>query len=105
VAGFIASALLIAISVIAVTIDGEINRWIILVSSSIVSFMVLSTIGLIYLASSRRRMRQFAEWSSKLINRTTRRLTRGKKRVLVREEKILHFFEEIHDDYLELRRD
>lgn len=105
VAGFIASAILIAVSVVAVTLDGNINRFIILVSSSIVTFMVLSTIGLVFIVSSRARMQAFAEKSSKLINRTTRRLTRGKKRVLVREKKIFHFFEEIHDDYLGLRRD
>lgn len=105
VAGFIAAGILIAISVLAVTLDGNINRVIILVSSSVVTFMILSTIGLIFLVSSRKRMRAFADWSSKLINRTTRKLTRGRKRVLVREEKIFNFFEDIHDDYLELRRD
>lgn len=105
VAGFIASAVLIAISVVAVTLDGNINRWIILVSSSIVLFMVLSTFGLIYLVSSRKRMQSFADRSAKIINRTTWKLTRGKKRVLVREKKIFAFFEDIHDDFLELRRD
>ena len=105
VAGFIASALLIALSVIAVTVDGNINRWIIFVSSSIVTLMVLATIGLIFLVSSRARMHAFADRSSKMINRMTRRITRGRKRVLVREEKIFHFFEEIHDDYLGLKRD
>lgn len=105
VAGFIASALLIALSVIAVTLDGEINRWIILVSSSIVTIMVLATIGLLFLVSSRSRMRRFADRSSKIINRATRKITRGRKRVLVREEKIFDFFEDIHDDYLSLRRD
>lgn len=105
VAGFIAAAVLIAVSVVAVTLDGNINRWIILVSSSVVGFMVFSTIALVFLVSSRHRMQAFADWSSKLINRTTRKLTRGKKRVLVHEKKIFSFFEEIHDDYLELRRD
>lgn len=105
VAGFIAAAILIAISVVAVTLDGNINRWIILVSSATVTFMIFSTIALIFLVSSRQRMQVFADKSSKIINRTTRRLTRGKKRVLVREKKIFHFFEEIHDDYLELKRD
>lgn len=105
VAGFAASAILIAISVIAVTLDGNINRWIILVSSSIVTMMLLSVIGLVYLVSSRRRMERFAASSSRLVNRTTWRLTRGKKRVLIREKKIFKFFEEIHDDFLELRRD
>ncbi|MBC7512077.1 flippase-like domain-containing protein [Candidatus Saccharibacteria bacterium] len=105
VAGFIASVLLIAISVLAVTIDGNVNRWIILVSSIVVTFMILSTIGMVYVVSSRKRMRMFAEWASKTINRITRKLTRGKKRVFVHEKKIFNFFEEMHDDYLELRRD
>ncbi len=105
VAGFIASAILIAISVVAVTLDGNINRGIILVSSAIVTFMIFSTIALIYLVSSRKRMERFADWSSKGINKVTRKMTRGKKRVLVREKKIFEFFEDIHDDYLELRRD
>ena len=105
VAGFIASIILIAISVLAVTVDGEVNRWIILVSSTIVTFMILATIGMVYLVSSRARMRMFADWSSKTINRITRKLTRGKKRILVHEKKIFDFFEEMHDDYLELRRD
>lgn len=105
VAGFIASAILIAVSVFAVTLDGNINRWIILVSSAIVTFMIISTIALTYLVSSRPRMQVFAGWSSGVVNRTTRKLTRGKKRVLVREKNIFHFFEEIHDDYLELKRD
>ena len=105
VAGFIASVLLIAISVLAVTVDGNINRWIILVSSTVVTFMILSTIGMVYVVSSRKRMRMFAEGASRTINRITRKLTRGRKRVLVQEKKIFDFFEEMHDDYLELRRD
>ena len=67
--------------------------------------MILSTVGLIFLVSSRARMRDFADRSSKVINRVTRKLTHGKKRVLVSEEKIFDFFEDIHDDYLELHRD
>lgn len=105
VAGFIASALLIAISVLAVTVDGNINRVMILVSSSIVTFMILATIGLIYVVSSQSRMHWFADRSSKVINRTARKLTRGRKRMLVRETKIYDFFEDIHDDYLGLKRD
>lgn len=105
VAGFIASVILIAISVLVVTLDGNVNRWIILVSSVIVTFMLLSTIGMIYLVSSRARMRMFAGWSSNVINKTTRKLTRGKKRVLVHEKKIFDFFEDMHEDYLGLRRD
>lgn len=105
VSGFIATAILIALSVFIVTIDGNINRWMILVSSSIVTFMIFSTLGLVYLVSSRARMHKFAKWSSTTINRLTRKITRGKKRVLVREDAVYAFFEDIHDDFIELRRD
>ncbi len=105
VAGFIAAAVLIAISVLMVTIDGAINRWTILVSCGIVTFMIVSTIGLIFLVSSRARMHAFAQWVSSLVNRVTKKVTRGKKRVLVREEKVYAFFEDIHDDYAELKTD
>ncbi len=105
VAGFIAAAVLIAVSVLIVTLDGNINRWTILVSSGIVTFMIISTIGLIFLVSSRARMHAFAKNVSKLANRATWKLTRGKKRVLLREEKVYAFFEDIHDDYVELKKD
>ena len=105
VAGFIASATLIAISVLVVTLDGDINRWIILVSSSAVTFMMISTIAMVFLVSSRSRMRKFADWSSRLINKVVRRVTRGRKRKVASEEKIYLFFEDIHDDYTELKRD
>lgn len=105
VAGFAASILLIPIALIAVTIDGEINRWIILISAALIGFMLLVSFGLLYLVASHTRMRQFAEWASGTINGLTRKITRGKKRVLIREKYIMKFFDEMHTDYLELRRD
>jgi uncharacterized protein (TIRG00374 family) len=105
VAGFIAAIILVPLAVFIVTLDGNVNRWIILVSAAIVSFMIGASIGLAYLVASRSRMQRFAEWFSKTVNRMTRKLTRGKKRVLVREDKVFTFFEDMHDDYLELKRD
>jgi len=105
VAGFIATAIVIPFCVLLVTIDGSINRWIILVSSMIVLFMLAAIVGMVYLVSSRVRMRQFATWFSRSVNKLVRTLTRGRKRVVMHEEKVLSFFEEIHDDYLELQRD
>lgn len=105
VAGFVAAAVLIMISVLIVTIDGNINRWIILVSCGIVTFMILSTIGMIYLVNSRSRMRRFAGWVSTTVNRITRKITRGKKRHLLSEKHVYAFFEDIHDDYMELQSD
>ncbi len=105
VAGFIAAIILVPIAVLIVTLDGEINRWIILISAGLVTFMLLASVGLVYLVSSRARMHRFAAATSRTGNRLVRRLTRGRRRVLLRENRIYEFFEDMHDDYLELRRD
>lgn len=105
VSGFIATAIVIPFCVLIVTVDGSINRWIILVSSMIVMFMFMAIVGLVYLVSSRRRMQAFAIWLSRTANKIARKVTRGKKRVMINEEKILEFFEEVENDYAELQRD
>lgn len=105
VAGFIASIILVPLAVVAVTVDGNVNRWIILVSALLVMFMVAASVGLVYLVASRSRMQRFAQWVTVTTNRLVRKLTRGKRRVVAHEKPILKFFEEMHDDYLELRRD
>lgn len=105
VAGFIASIILVPIAVFFVTVDGTLNRWIILISAGIVTFMLFASVGLVYVVSSRARMRRFAAWTSRTGNRLVRRLTRGRRRVWLHEDHIYKFFEDMHDDYVELKRD
>ena len=104
VTGFAAFAVLLAVAVIAITIDGEINRWILLVSSTLAGGMFMVTVVGIYFIKDKKRMRAAATWISRTINRLTWRLTRGKKRVLVREEPLVEAMSEMHDDYVELVR-
>lgn len=105
VAGFIAMIILITISVIVVTIDGHVNRWIILFSSALIASMIAVSLTLAFIVGNKRRMERTAEVIARRLNRLTHKLTRGKKRRLVKEAKIMHFFSEMHDDYVELRRD
>ncbi len=96
---------LIALAVIVVTIDGNVNRWIILVSSTLVSLMVAMIFGCIYLISSTKRIAWFSEWLAKFTNKFVKRVTFGRKRHVVQKEKVEHFFMEMHHDYLALRHD
>lgn len=105
VAGFAAMATLLAISVLIVTIDGDINRWIILMSSALVSVMVVATGGFIYLVKSPSRMHKFSAWLDLWGNRVVRKLTRGRVSQLVSAEKIDIFLDDMHDDYLSLSQD
>lgn len=105
VAGFAAMATLLAISVLIVTIDGNINRWIILMSSVLVSVMIATTGGFIYLVKSPTRMHRFSAWIDLWGNRIIRKLTRGRVKNLVSAEKIDVFLDDMHDDYLSLSQD
>lgn len=104
-AGFAASIVVIAVSVLAVTIDGNINRWIILVSAGLVMAMILGIIGIPYLVSNKHRVDTFSAWLARVVNRIINTITRGKKPAILDETELRRFFEEMHKDYMELHHD
>jgi len=103
--GFVSFIALLFVAVIVVTIDGSINRWIILVSSMLVIGMSGTIVGGIFLVSSERRMNAFAAWFVRTVNRLVKKITFGRKKSIVKKDKILTFFTEIYEDYRALRRD
>ncbi len=103
--GFMAFIALLLVSVLAVTIDGNINRWIILVSSVLVSGMLTAILIGIYLLNSSRRTEQFARWITRVVNKLVRNVTFGRKREVLNVEDTERFFSEMHVDYLALKHD
>jgi uncharacterized protein (TIRG00374 family) len=104
-ATFISFTILLVIAVFVVTIDGNINRWIILVSTTLVTVMVGSILSGIYLMSSQKRMEAFSSWIMRTVNSAVRKLTFGRKRSVIKKAKIDLFFADMHHDYLALRHD
>lgn len=104
-ASFAAFAVILLISLFAVTIDEKLNRWIILASASLFGLIIISFVAGIYLLSSRRRIEIFAAWVYRTINLLVRRITFGKRRKWLHEDHIQKFLEDLHDDFLELKRD
>jgi uncharacterized protein (TIRG00374 family) len=102
---FAAFITLIALAVIAVTIDGNINRWIIFVSSILVSSMVGMIVACIYLISSTKRTVRFGNWLTRFVNKWTRKITFGRKRKVLDQHRVDTFFTEMHHDYIALRQD
>jgi hypothetical protein len=102
---FAALIALIAVSVIAITIDGNINRWMILMSSILVSAMLSVIVGGIYLISSTKRMAWFGDWLVRFVNKLVRKVTFGRKRAVLNHKKVGVFLEEMHRDYTALRED
>lgn len=103
--GFAAFIALLAVAVLAVTIDGNINRWIILVSSTLVAVMLGSTTLGMYFLSSETRTRQFAHWVVQAANAVVKKLTFGHRKAVLEQDRTRIFFSDMHRDYLALRED
>ena len=103
--GFAAFILLLVVAVFLVTVDGSINRWIILMSSVLVSIMIGAIFAGIYLLSSSKRMDSFADWLTRTTNMFTRTVTFGRRVRVLDHEEVRVFFDDMHRDYVALRHD
>lgn len=103
--GFAAFIALLLIAVLMVTIDGGINRWIILVSSILTTGMLGVLITAMFVMSSTKRMTWFAGLTVRTVNRLVSRVTFGRKRDVLHHDQVHEFFDELHKDYISLRAD
>lgn len=103
-AAFASFAVLLVVAVVFITIDGGVNRFIILVSSGIVGAIIIGAIVVGYAIGSSARMRKLAHVVYRAINWVWRVILRQKNRELLGRDFLEKFFEEMHDDYVALRR-
>lgn len=103
--GVVAFLSLLVVAVLAVTIDGTINRFIILISSTLASVLLIGMGICIYVIADLRRVRAVSAWVAATVNMLVRRITFGKKRTVLSPGKTEEFMVDMHEDYLELRRD
>lgn len=104
-AQFASFLVLLLIAVTWITLDGEMNRWVVLLSGFVVLVMTIGT-GLAWvLISSQTRSTRFARWLTRWVNRTMKRITLGKVKNILDEEMIRHFLLEVHDEYRVLRNE
>lgn len=105
VAGFIATTVMLGVALVAVTMDGTVNRLIILMSALLVILMMSATFALYFLVSNRRRAEKIASWITRVANAATRKVTLGAKTGVLNFNTVNGYFGELHDDYVELSRD
>lgn len=103
--GFAAFIALLLVAVLIVTIDGGINRWIILVSSILATGMLGVMLAAIFVMSSTKRMTWFARWTVRTVNSFIRKVTFGRKRKVLDQDQVNEFFDDMHRDYVALRAD
>lgn len=102
---FIAFIVLLIVAVIALTLDGKVNRIIILLSFILVMATVLGGIGLIYVIGNKRHLTRFSAWLTRVVNGFVSKITRGKKPTIANGDKIEKFFLELNQDYAAIKAD
>ncbi|MBP9852586.1 flippase-like domain-containing protein [Candidatus Saccharibacteria bacterium] len=101
---FLSFEILIVIGVFALAIQGHMNSLILLVAGSIATALVITTFGLGFVVSSRRRIAGFFMYVTKWLNRMIR-IIRPNHPQQVHTEKIRVVFDDLHDNYKLMSQD
>ncbi len=99
---FLTYVVLLLVALVIITLDGNINRLTLLVTSGMATGIILTTLFLVYIIGSQARLESFSKALVRNANRFGRGVLRSKK-PLLEQAKVTHFFAEMHQDYVELR--
>lgn len=102
---FLSFVVLLVVAVLALIIDEQISRTVILLCLLLAALAIGATIGTIYIIGSEARLRRFSQWLTKKINRFVEVVTRRKKQGILAPAVILDFFMDLHEDFVAIRRD
>ncbi len=102
---FLSFIVLLVVAMIILTFEHQIDSVVVGVGSVLVVAAVGATWGGVWLIKSLPRLRRFSAWVSRTANRIVAFVTRRRRTNVVKEAVVLEFFEDLHDDYLAIRRE
>ena len=102
---FVVFVMMILTSVIMLSFDQKVSRAIIIISAAFVMATVVSAVLVIYFISNRKRLVIFSNWLTRAVNKTIFKLSLGRKKQLLKLQKVEEFFTDIHQDYVEILSD
>jgi uncharacterized protein (TIRG00374 family) len=101
---FISFIVYLVLALIILSLFGNASRFMILVSSSIISLILVATGLVVFIISDSKRVKKFVAFMPRVINKIGRVVLRGHlPRINV--EKIVDLFQHLHEDYLVMHRD
>ena len=101
---FLSFIVYMMVALLILSLFGNASRFMILVSSSIISFILIATGFIVYIISNASRVKMFVAFLPRVINKVGRVVLRGKlPRINI--EKIENLFQQLHEDYLLIHRD
>lgn len=102
---FLSFVILLVVAVIVLIIDHQMSRTVILLSFILAIGAVGATLGMIYVIGSKRRLEKFSAWLTNLVNKIVAKLTRGRKQHILKPSVLLTFFDDLHDDFIQIKRE
>lgn len=102
---FLSFVMLLVLALLILVIDHTVGRGAILLSLLLVFLVLAFTLAVIYLVGSKKRLKQFAAWLTTFVNKFVKKVTWGRKTCLLEAATLPDFFDDIHQDYLDIRRD
>jgi hypothetical protein len=102
---FVSFLVLLLFAVFALSLSASAGGLIILISSSIVLATIFGTAVGVYIISSPRRIKSFVSWLPKAVNFIAKIFKRDKKTSIINIAKVESTLDDLHDDYVELRKD
>jgi hypothetical protein len=100
---FVSFQILLVIGLLALAIGGQANDLILLVSGSIATLLIIFTLTLSYIIGSKSRINVFFTLLTKFLNRIIY-VVRPKHPETINIEKARGMFEELHENYMQIRR-
>jgi len=102
---FLSFVFVLIFAVIILIFDNKVNRIIIILSAILIIAAIILTVALIYIIGNRNRIIKISGWVARTINTIARKVSFGKKRQVLKLDKVESFFGELHQDYLAISRD
>lgn len=102
---FFAFLVLLAVAVIILVLDHRISSVIVMISVGLTLVAIIAAILLLVVIGNNRRLKKFSGWLTRFVNNFVSKISRGKKKDVLKLEVIEGFFEELHQDYLSLRHE
>lgn len=103
--GFVSYAFLLIIALLAITIEGKMNKSTFTISGILLVILIVCLGSCIYLIKSAHRTDKFAKWSSMIINSIVKFITFGRVNQLVDKKKASNLLNTMHIDYIELQNE
>jgi uncharacterized protein (TIRG00374 family) len=102
---FISFVVILVFAVTILILDHRIDRVILLLCSGLAFVALGGTVLGVWIIGNKTRLEKFSHWLTRFVNKVVRKLTRGKKKQTLKPSMLPDFFNELHDDYLAIRRD